>query len=305
MVYDTNTARRDATLLLKTPPSTGFPFWDMMLSFGKASQQALSSYAPHAAYAPWAGYNARSDHSAVQQTTSNIEVIPVGKETLNVGTRLVAGETTRVRRIVVETPVEQAVSLREERVVVERRKPTGASATATQGILTNTTLEMSDSFEVAEVWKSVRVTEEVVLRREVSERHETVRDTVRHDEVIVEQAKHNGPTPRRAIETTAQDRMLAAPLQPNTTEPAQLASDPKKVAERFETNADQQSKALATLHETLDPHASGPKTDQAVRTEQKPAAPQPVKMTAEQPKTPGRPEASVGQSDKGSTAHKN
>ncbi len=96
--------------------------------------------------------------------------------------------------------------------------------------------------------------------------------------------------------------MLAASLQPNRTEPAQLAADLKNVAERFETNAGQQEKALATLHETLDPNASGPKADQAIRTEQKPIAPQ--KATAEQPKAPGRPEASVGQSDKGSTAHK-
>jgi len=86
---------------------------------------------------------------------------------------------------VIETPVEQSVSLREERVIVERRKPTFATATATQGILTESTVEMSDSFEVVEVWKSARVTEEVVLRREVTERTETVRDTVRRDEVVV------------------------------------------------------------------------------------------------------------------------
>ncbi len=227
MAYDMNTTRGNANGRSDTPVSTGIPFWDMMLSFGKASQQALSGYAPQAGFAPRPEYGTQSDRGTVQHTTSNVEVIPVGEETLNVGTRLVAGETTRVRRVVVETPVEQGVSLREERVVVERRKPTGAASTATQAILTDTAIEMSDSYEVADVWKSVRVTEEVVLRREVTERHETVRDTVRRDEVVVEQAK----------------RSAAALPQVSTSEPAQLAADLSKAAERFETKAEQKPTA--------------------------------------------------------------
>jgi stress response protein YsnF len=267
LAYDTSTTRGNANPRLDTQVSTGIPFWDMMLSVGKASQQALSGYAPRPEY------GTRSDRGAVQHTTSNVEVIPVGEETLNVGTRLVAGETTRVRRVVVETPVEQGVSLREERVVVERRKPSAASAATTQGILTDAAFEMSDSYEVADVWKSVRVTEEVVLRREVTERHETVRDTVRRDEVVVEQAKRSVP---------------ALP-QASKSEPAQLAADLEKAAERFETNAVQQEKALATLHETLDAEAN------ATKAEQKPTASQPqvqaLKVSAEQ-------------NDKGSNSHK-
>jgi stress response protein YsnF len=229
-----------------TAVSTGIPFWDMMLSFGKASQQAVSAFAPRSEYAAQTGYASRSDRGAVHQTTGNVEVIPVGEETLNVGTRRVAGETTRVRRTVVETPVEQGVSLREERVVVERRKPTAASAATAQGILTETAVEMSDSYEVADVWKSVRVTEEVVLRREVTERHETVRDTVRRDEVVVEQAK----------------RPLPAFPQASASEPAHLAADLTMAAERFETSTAQQEKALATLHETLDPEAGATTAEQ-------------------------------------------
>ena len=262
MAYDpnANTTRDNANLFSDIPVSTGIPFWDMMLSLGKTSRQALSGYAPQAGYTSRPEHGVRSDRGAAQHTTGNVEVIPVGEETLNVGTRLVTGATTRVRRIVVETPVEQGVSLREERVVVERRKATAASAAMTQGILTETAIEMSDSYEVADVWKSVRVTEEVVLRREVTERHETVRDTVRRDEVIVEQAKHSVP---------------ALP-QASKSEPAHLAADLKMAAERFETNAGQQEKALATLYETLDPEAG------ATTAEQKPAASQPSKVTAEQ-----------------------
>ncbi len=272
-----------------TTVSTGIPFWDMMLSFGKASQQAVSAFAPRSGYAAQTGYASRSSGATAHQTTSDVEVIPIGEETLNVGTRLVAGETTRVRRIVVETPVEQDVSLREERVVVERRRPTGAASSATQGILSETAIEMSDSFEVAEVWKSVRVTEEVVLRREVTERHETVRDTVRHDEVVVEQAKHSIPAPRREIETAQQDRKAAALPQTNKPEPAQLAADLKKVGEQFETNSNGHDKVAAASHPETAP----------VKADQKPAASQPSKTVAEQPKAPGRPETSAGQNDKG------
>lgn len=240
MAYDTNTARRDADPRGETAVSTGIPFWDMMFSLGKASSQALAGYAPRAEY------GTRHGRGAAHEAAGDVEVIPVGEETLNVGTRLVAGETTRVRRTVVETPVEQGVSLREERVIVERRKPTAASTATTQGILTDAAFEMSDSFEVADVWKSVRVTEEVVLRREVTERHETVRDTVRRDEVVVEQAK----------------RSASALPQASKSEPAHLAADLETAAERFETNAGQQEKALATLHETLNAEAGATKAEQ-------------------------------------------
>jgi len=298
MADDSNTTRRDANLRPDASVSTGIPFWDLMLSFGKASQSAMASYAPRGERAAQAGYG------AVHQTGSSVEVIPVGEETLNVGTRLVAGETTRVRRTVVETPVEQSVSLREERVIVERRKPTGASAIGTQAILTESTIEMSDSFEVAEVWKSVRVTEEVVLRREVTERHETVRDTVRHDEVVVEQVTRALPAVRSEVETVKQAYPVAPQPPVSKPEPAQLAADLKKVAERFQANAEQHDKAPVAKAE--------PAKTEPPKAEQKPAASQASvqsgKAASEQPKTPGlhgRPEAGGTHNEKSNFSQKN
>ncbi len=283
MAYDSNTTRRGASPRPEAAVSTGIPFWDLMLSFGKVSQQALASYAPRGEHAT------RSSHGAVHQTGSSVEVIPVGEETLNVGTRLVTGETTRVRRIVVETPVEQSVALREERVIVERRKPTGVSAIGTPAILTESTIEMSDSFEVTEVWKSVRVTEEVVLRREVTERHETVRDTVRRDEVVVEQVTQALPEVRYAVETIqhaqpASPQPQAGKAEATRPEPAQLAADLKKVAERFETNADQHDKAPTAKAEAA-------KTEPAKAEKPAPhqATTQSSKAASEQPKTPAMP----------------
>ena len=286
MVYDPNTTQRETTQRSDAPITTGIPFWDMMLSFGKASQQAMTGYAARGDAA------AQPSSRAVHQSTGGVEVIPVGEETLNVGTRLVTGETTRVRRVVVETPVEQSVSLREERVIVERRKPSAATAVATQGVLTESVIEMSDSFEVAEVWKSVRVTEEVVLRREVTERHETVRDTVRHDEVVVEHVNRALPAPRLATaaqvgKPVAQPAVAASP-QASKPEPAQLAADLKKVAERFEPHTEQHDKA---------PRAeAGP-----AKAEHKPATVQSSKAAAEPTKPAVRSEAGTASNDKGTS----
>ena len=123
-----------------------------------------------------------------------------------------------------------------------------------------------------------------------------MRDTVRHDEVVVEQARHGIPASRREAEAAQQDSKLAAFPQGSTTEPAQLAADLKKVAERFETNTNGRDKDSATSH----PDTVAMKVDQA-KTDQKAAAPQsqatPPKANAEPPK------ASAGQNDKSPQAH--
>ena len=198
----------------------------------------------------------------------------------------------------VETPVEQSVSLREERVVVERRKPSAATAVATQGVLTESVIEMSDSFEVVEVWKSVRVTEEVVLRREVTERHETVRDTVRHDEVVVEHANRALPGPRLEAAAALASQPVAAAPKASKPEPAQLAADLKKVAERFEPHAEPHDKMPAPR-----PEAGTTKAEPA-KAEHKPATVQSTKAAAESPKPAARPEAGAAHSDKGGTSQK-
>ena len=180
-------------------------------------------------------------------------------------------------------------------MIVERRKPSAATVAATQGVLTESVVEMSDSFEVAEVWKSVRVTEEVVLRREVTQRHETVRDTVRHDEVVVEHVSRALPAPRlEAVASHASQPVATVPpVAVVKPEPAQLAADLKKVAERFEPHAEQHDKVPAPRAE------AGP-----AKAEAKPATVQSTKAAAEPPKPAARSEAGAGQNDKGGSSQK-
>jgi hypothetical protein len=56
------------------------------------------------------------------------EVIPIAEENIKVGKRTVDRGTTRVRRYVVETPVEREVTLHGERATVERRRRFGRGA---------------------------------------------------------------------------------------------------------------------------------------------------------------------------------
>lgn len=109
--------------------------------------------------------------------------IQLAEESLAVGKRAMNTGTTRVRRYVIETPVEEQVTLHSEKVVVERRPVTGQVAGTVD--FTDKVLEATETDEQAVVGKTARIVEEVGLRKEASDRTETVRDTVRKQEVEI------------------------------------------------------------------------------------------------------------------------
>jgi stress response protein YsnF len=101
----------------------------------------------------------------------------------------------------VERPVSEQVSLREERVEVERRPVSGTTqaGTISGDPFQERTIEVEERREEAVVSKEARVVEEVVVRKEAEQRTETVSDTVRRTEVDVEdersaQATQTGTT---------------------------------------------------------------------------------------------------------------
>ena len=116
--------------------------------------------------------------------TTGDQTIELAEERLVVGKREVERGGVRVRSYVVETPVSEQVSLRKEHIDIERRAVdravTGSDAFKDQ------TIEMHETDEEAVVGKQTIVKEEMVIRKEVGERTEEVRDTVRHTEVEVE-----------------------------------------------------------------------------------------------------------------------
>ncbi len=202
MAYETNTASFARKSEAPARTAMGTPIVDWMLLMQRQvlnfQQQALSMYGFPGSARRTNGMVSNGT-SAVAQQARDVEVIPLGRETLNVGTRVVNQGTTRVRRFVIETPVEEKVPLRQERVIIERRRPIAVSSTG--DTLTDKTIEMSDTTEVPVVWTSVELAEEVVVRREVNERVEAVRGMVRHDEVEIQEIGH---TQTPAIEQRAE-----------------------------------------------------------------------------------------------------
>jgi uncharacterized protein (TIGR02271 family) len=125
---------------------------------------------------------ARSDRA---DATERDEVIPVVEEELHVGKREVGHGRVRIQSRVVERPVQEQVTLREERVHVERR-PVDRPLSEADAAFRDRTIEAEERREEAVVSKEARVTEELVIRKDVEERAETVSDTVRKTEVDVE-----------------------------------------------------------------------------------------------------------------------
>jgi uncharacterized protein (TIGR02271 family) len=109
------------------------------------------------------------------------------EEELKVGKRTVARGGVRIFTRVVEVPVEESVTLREERAEVTRRAVDRPATEADLAAFKEGSIEVRESAEEAVVSKSARVTGEVEVGKTVTEREETVRDTVRQTRVDVEE----------------------------------------------------------------------------------------------------------------------
>ena len=120
------------------------------------------------------------------ERTGDKAAIPVVQEEVRVGKRQVERGGVRVFSRMVETPVNETVSLREEHVSVERRPVDQPINPADVAALKDQTIELRETAEEAVVQKSARVVEEVVVGKEVSQRQENIQDTVRHTEVEVQ-----------------------------------------------------------------------------------------------------------------------
>lgn len=115
--------------------------------------------------------------------TNSIEVI---EENLQVGKREVTTGGVRLRSRIVEKPVEESLRLRTEHVHIERNPVNRPASTADLNNFKEGTIEVTEHAEVPVVNKEARVVEEINLSKDVDERVETIRDTVRRTDVDVE-----------------------------------------------------------------------------------------------------------------------
>jgi uncharacterized protein (TIGR02271 family) len=123
------------------------------------------------------------------------EVIPVFEERLKVGKRVMEQGHVRVRVYTVEHPVQEGVTLREERVAVERRPVDRPASGMPDEAFKDRTIDVTTHREEPVIAKEARLKDEVVVRQEADQRTETVRDTVRQTEVEVEDDRATARAP--------------------------------------------------------------------------------------------------------------
>jgi uncharacterized protein (TIGR02271 family) len=125
-------------------------------------------------------YNSRK--SEQPQTT-----VPVIEENLQIGKREVATGGVRIKSSIVEQPVQETVSLRQEHVTIERTpvdRPVGENNVAP---FEEMVIEAKETAEIPVVSKDVRVVEEITVDKNVEYREEVINETLRSTEVEVEQ----------------------------------------------------------------------------------------------------------------------
>jgi len=114
-------------------------------------------------------------------------VLPVIEEDIQIGKRQVERGRMRIYTEVTETPIEEQVTLREERVNVERHAVDRPVTDADLSAFREGEFEVRTTAEEAVVQKQARVVEEVTINKEVTEHTETIRDSVRRTDVHVDE----------------------------------------------------------------------------------------------------------------------
>ena len=145
-------------------------------------------------------YNEDNLYRNRQATTEGTTSIPVIEEELHVGKRVVETGGARIRKRIIERPIEESINLREEHVIVERAP---VNRPATEADLTNFPegeIEITEHAEVPVVAKEARVVEEISLEKEVEERNEVIRDTVRRTDVDIENLDSDDIQTRRSTD---------------------------------------------------------------------------------------------------------
>jgi uncharacterized protein (TIGR02271 family) len=112
--------------------------------------------------------------------------IPVIEEKLEVGKRQVETGTVHVTSHVVETPVNESVTLREEHADIQRRPVDRPATEADLDAFKEETIEVRQMAEKAVVNKTAHVVEEVVVGKTATTNTQQISDTVRKTVVDVE-----------------------------------------------------------------------------------------------------------------------
>ena len=128
-------------------------------------------------------FNEENLYQRRRQEGTEATTIPIIEEQLQVGKKVVETGGVRLRSRIVETPVQENVQLKEEHVTVERES---VNRPATAADFKEGTIEVTEQAEVPVVSKEAYIKEEVKLNKEVTERDQVIKETLRSTEVDVD-----------------------------------------------------------------------------------------------------------------------
>ena len=129
-----------------------------------------------------------SDRFAAERIESDEEIrVPVMEEELTATVREREAGAVRIEKDVITEEQTLDVPVTEERVRVERRVVDRPVSAADADAFEETVIEVPLRSEEVDIQKRARVAEEVVISKEATQRTERVADTVRREEVIVDE----------------------------------------------------------------------------------------------------------------------
>ena len=134
-----------------------------------------------------AGYGIGTAQTASSVTSDEEIRIPVMEEELTATVRSQEAGAVRVEKDVVTEQRTLNVPVTEEQVRVERRVVDRPVSAADAGAFEDVVIDVPLTTETVDVQKQARVAEEIVLSKEAVERTEQVTDTVRREEVFVDE----------------------------------------------------------------------------------------------------------------------
>src|SRR5918997_4318045 len=127
------------------------------------------------------------DTSAARVETDEEIRVPVMEEELTATVRQQEAGAVRIEKDVITEEQTLDVPVTEERVRVERRVVDRAATAADAGAFEETVIDVPLTTETVDVQKEARVTGEVIVSKEAVGRTEQVTDTVRREEVYVDE----------------------------------------------------------------------------------------------------------------------
>ncbi len=123
---------------------------------------------------------------ALTDAARNDNVLEVIEEDLAVGKQQVERGRMRIYNVVTEREVAKNVTLKDETLRVQRR-PVSRAIEIDPDIFKARSFEMVEMDEIAQVKKTARVVEEVSLGKDIVDKVETIKETLRRQDVQVEE----------------------------------------------------------------------------------------------------------------------